>query len=244
MNSKILIVFIVILVISNLIFLFLAVQYRRVVAERNKSYIQTPSLPKYKNANNEFKILLKDIHYYDNSTIFIGSSIIENWNFENLFKDKAFINRGIGDDDSSDMLKRFEEDVVGLKPKNVVIYFGANDIKKRLSSDQSKDNLKQMLKLSYENKINSLVLLFLPVNYKSNAALRYTHSKDKMRALNKQLVKSCEQDNTAYINLFSTIRKRDDFAELYFNDGIHLNAKGYQVLSGIVQQKLDAEERK
>ena len=243
LNSKILIIFIVMLVISNLFFLFLAVRYRSVVVERNKSYVETPSLPRYKNTNNEFKILQKNSHHYDNPTVFIGSSIIENWNFEKLFRNKDFINRGVGDDDSSDILKRFEEDVIDLKPKNVVIYLGANDIKKRLSSYQSKDNLKQMLKLSYENKIDPLVLLFLPVNYKSNSALRYTHPKDKMRALNEQLVKICEQDNTAYIDLFSTVSKRDDFFELYFSDGIHLNAKGYQLLSGIVQQKLVIEER-
>jgi len=244
LNSKILIIFIVMLVISNLFFLFLAVRYRSIVVERNKKYMETPSLPRYKNTNNEFKILQKNSHHYDHTTLFIGSSIIENWNFEKYFEDKAFINRGVGDDDSSDMLKRFEEDVINLKPKNVVIYLGANDIKKRLSSYQSKDNLKQMLKLSYENKIDPLVLLFLPVNYKSNSALRYTHPKDKMRALNEQLVKSCEQDNTAYIDLFNIISKRDDFSELYFSDCIHLNTKGYQLLSGIVQQQLDAEERK
>jgi len=100
-----------------------------------------------------------------------------------------------------------------------------------------------MLKLSYENKIDPLVLLFLPVNYKGNSALKSTHPKDKMSALNEQLVKSCEQDNTAYIDLFNIISKRDDFSELYFSDGIHLNTKGYQLLSGIVQQQLDAEER-
>ena len=241
MNSKILIVFIVILIISNLIFIFTAIRYRCVVVERNKSYMETPSLPRYKNTNSVLKILQKNSHRYDHPTVFIGSSIIENWNFEKHFRNKSFINRGIGDDDSSAMLKRFEEDVIGLKPKKVVIYLGANDIKKRLSSDQSKDNLKQMLKLSCENKIDPLVLLFLPVNYKSNSALRYTHLKNKMRALNEQLVNSCEQDNTAYIDLFSTISKRDDFSELYLSDGIHLNDKGYQVLSSIVQQESDTE---
>jgi len=96
LNSKILIIFIVMLVISNLFFLFLAVRYRSIVVERNKKYMETPSLPRYKNTNNEFKILQKNSHHYDHTTLFIGSSIIENWNFEKYFEDKAFINRGVG----------------------------------------------------------------------------------------------------------------------------------------------------
>ncbi|MEP6509459.1 MAG: GDSL-type esterase/lipase family protein, partial [Gemmatimonadales bacterium] len=62
--------------------------------------------------------------------VFLGNSITEMWApyFPGAFPGKAYINRGIGGQTTPQMLLRFHQDVVALKPKVVVILAGTNDI--------------------------------------------------------------------------------------------------------------------
>ncbi|RYD93480.1 MAG: G-D-S-L family lipolytic protein, partial [Sphingobacteriales bacterium] len=61
---------------------------------------------------------------------FMGNSITEYWNEMDpaFFKDNGYINRGIGGQVSAQMLVRFRQDVIALKPLAVVIEAGTNDI--------------------------------------------------------------------------------------------------------------------
>ncbi len=60
----------------------------------------------------------------------MGNSITEGWqpNFRGMFPGKPYVNRGIGGQTTPQMLVRFRQDVVALKPKVVVILAGTNDI--------------------------------------------------------------------------------------------------------------------
>jgi hypothetical protein len=63
----------------------------------------------------------------ENRVVFMGDSITDNWHFEGAdgsFPGKPYINRGIGGQTTSQMLVRFRQDVVALKPKVVVILAG------------------------------------------------------------------------------------------------------------------------
>ena len=62
--------------------------------------------------------------------VFMGDSITEGWSvfLPDFFSNNNFINRGIGGQTTSQMLIRFRQDVINLKPKSVVILAGINDI--------------------------------------------------------------------------------------------------------------------
>src|SRR5690242_14445240 len=60
--------------------------------------------------------------------VFLGDSITDLWNLANSFKDKAYVNRGIGGQVTSQMLVRMYPDVVELKPAAMVFLGGTNDI--------------------------------------------------------------------------------------------------------------------
>ena len=63
-----------------------------------------------------------------NRVIFFGDSITDGWKLDNYFPGKSYINRGIGGQTTPQMLVRFRQDVILLKPKVVVILAGANDL--------------------------------------------------------------------------------------------------------------------
>ncbi len=62
--------------------------------------------------------------------VFFGDSITEGWKtiHPDFFVGKSYINRGINGQTTSQMLLRFRQDVIDLKPKMVVILAGTNDI--------------------------------------------------------------------------------------------------------------------
>src|SRR3954449_12636266 len=62
----------------------------------------------------------------ESRVIFLGDQITELW--PNFFPGKPYINRGIAGQTSAQMLVRFQQDVVALKPKVVVIQAGVNDL--------------------------------------------------------------------------------------------------------------------
>ena len=66
----------------------------------------------------------------ENRVVFMGNSITEGWAplFATLFPGKPYIGRGISGQTTPQMLVRFRQDVIALKPKVVVILGGTNDI--------------------------------------------------------------------------------------------------------------------
>ena len=60
--------------------------------------------------------------------IFTGDSIIGGWKLEKDFPGKPVANRGIGGDVTRGLLFRFQEDVLDLHPKAIVIEIGSNDL--------------------------------------------------------------------------------------------------------------------
>src|SRR4051794_28345190 len=66
----------------------------------------------------------------ENRVIFLGDDITEKWGSAGgtFFPGKPYLNRGISRQTTPQMLVRFQQDVVALKPKVVVINGGSNDL--------------------------------------------------------------------------------------------------------------------
>lgn len=85
-----------------------------------------PNLQRYAKANAELGPPAPN----ENRVVFIGNSIFDKWapHFATTFPGKPYIGRGIGGQTTPQMLVRFRQDVIALKPKVVVILAGTNDI--------------------------------------------------------------------------------------------------------------------
>ena len=66
----------------------------------------------------------------EDRVVFMGNSITEQWFEKNpdFFTSNNFVNRGIGGQTTPQMVLRFQQDVIALQPKVVVILAGTNDI--------------------------------------------------------------------------------------------------------------------
>jgi lysophospholipase L1-like esterase len=97
----------------------------------------------------------------------MGNSITEGWakSFDSLFPGKPYVGRGISGQTTPQMLVRFRQDVIALKPKVVVILAGTNDIAGNTGPstlEMIEDNLASMTEVARANGIR-VVLVTLPV---------------------------------------------------------------------------------
>src|SRR5258708_25870132 len=66
----------------------------------------------------------------ENRVVFLGDAVTELWGqgSAKFFPGKPYVNRGIARQTTAQMLVRFHQDAVALKPKVVVIQAGMNDL--------------------------------------------------------------------------------------------------------------------
>lgn len=103
-----------------------------------------------------------------NRVVFIGDSITEFWkNYDiELFKTN-FVNRGISGQTTKEILHRFPQDVLNLKPKIVVILAGINDIAENsgpISNQNIFENIVSMIDMAISSKIEVILCSILPAN--------------------------------------------------------------------------------
>ncbi|HLA15241.1 MAG TPA: GDSL-type esterase/lipase family protein, partial [Gemmatimonadaceae bacterium] len=104
----------------------------------------------------------------ENRVVFYGNSITEGWarHFPGMFPGKPYIGRGIGGQTTPQLLVRFRQDVVALKPKVVVILAGTNDIAGNTGPstiEMIEDNLASMAEIARANGIKVVLSSVLPV---------------------------------------------------------------------------------
>ena len=95
--------------------------------------------------------------------VFMGNSITEIWlkqspDFFNTHLN--FINRGISGQTTPQMVLRFRQDVIDLKPRAVVILAGTNDIAGNTGPSTQKmitDNIETMCELAVANQIEVIL---------------------------------------------------------------------------------------
>src|SRR6056300_2092198 len=101
--------------------------------------------------------------------VFMGNSITQGWvdMRPHFFAENYHVNRGIGGQTTPQMLLRFRQDVIDLKPKAVVILAGINDIAENtgpISLEDIAKNLESMVQLSLTNEITPVLCSVLPAN--------------------------------------------------------------------------------
>jgi lysophospholipase L1-like esterase len=196
-----------------------------------------------------------DLHHYqaqnkllslpapgEKRVVFLGSSIFERWTslMPQYFDNKSYINRGISGQISPQLLIRFRQDVIDLKPKAVIILAGSNDIAGstgHVTNATIMDNIKSMAELARLNGIKVILCAYLPVyDYPWRKGL---HPADKIIALNKEIKAYASKEGFILLDYFSPLvdGRNGQKAELTL-DGVHPNARGYMIMAKVTDQAI------
>lgn len=161
--------------------------------------------------------------------VFLGDSLTDIAEWNELLNNPDVINRGISDDTTYGALNRISE-ITRLDPPKIFIMLGINDIGKGLSTEKIITNYTKILETIKENcpETTTYVQSVLPIN---KDLFKTTTTNSQIMALNTSLKKLCKTFNIKYIDLYSlfTLPNENKLYKEYTVDGLHINGKGYIV---------------
>lgn len=160
-----------------------------------------PQLSYYQEANKVLKTSENPIE-----AIFFGDSITEGWPQFNpsFFDSNNFVGRGIGGQTTPQLLLRFRQDVLGLRPKKVILLAGINDIAENtgpMSLEAIMENIKVMTEMAKANEVEMVLCAVLPANsFPWRPSIIPTH---KVIALNQMIKTYAHENNLIYVDYYT-----------------------------------------
>ena len=165
--------------------------------------------------------------------VFMGDSITDNWIGADagLFTG-GLVDRGISGQTTPQMLVRFREDVIALKPRAVHIMAGTNDIAGNTGASTIEivqGNIASMADLARANGIKVILASTPP-------AAAFPWSKDKqpvpqIRALNSWLKAYAAKNGFTYVDYYTALATAEGAMKPGLaSDGVHPTPAGYAVM--------------
>ncbi len=174
--------------------------------------------------------------------VFFGNSITIGWlqHMPEFFEGKAYVNRGIGGQTTPQMLVRFRQDVIDLKPRAVVILAGTNDIAENtgpMSLQQILNNLISMAELAKANGIQVILCSVLPASdYPWRPGLQ-PHL--KIPQLNAMISDYATKHQLIYVDYFKAlVNATNGMDEELAYDGVHPTKKGYERMAPLAEEAI------
>ena len=178
----------------------------------------------------------------ENRVVFYGNSITDGWakSFPVMFPGKPYVGRGISGQTTPQMLVRFRQDVIALRPKVVVILAGTNDIAGNTgpsSLEMIEDNFASMTEIAKANGIRVVLSSVLPVyDYPWKPGLQPA---PKIIALNDWMKRYAASAGAIYLDYHSAMKDaRDGLPPELATDGVHPTEAGYRIMARLVEQAI------
>ena len=179
--------------------------------------------------------------------VFLGDSITDGWKLDQYFPGKPYINRGISGQTTPQMLVRFRPDVIDMKPKVVVILAGTNDLAGNtgpMTVEAIEGTIMSITELAKANHIYVVLSSVMPVNdyeQREGKPIIQTVRRPpaKILELNTWIKKYAADNGLGYLDYFSAMVDDKGFfkADITY-DGLHPNAKGYEVMKPLAEEAI------
>ena len=174
--------------------------------------------------------------------VFMGDSITEGWKKYGIPGDpvdpaKDYVNRGISGQTTPQMVLRFRQDVIDLKPSVVVIFAGTNDIAGNtgdMTAEQTEENLESMAELAHVHGIKVVLCSILPAYDFPWKPGR--EPAPKVVAINSWIKDYAAANGHVYVDFYTaTVDGRGGLPEKLSKDGVHPNPAGYAIMLPLVE---------
>jgi lysophospholipase L1-like esterase len=171
------------------------------------------------------------------AVLFIGSSTIRLWKtLSKDFPEYQVLNRGFGGCHVADCTYYADRIVIPYQPRLIVFRAGGNDIADRMTPEQVRDNFQAFVE-KVRAKLPKVRIAYTSIDATPS---RWANAEREKKA--NLLIESYIQkgDNLDFIDTFDATIGRDSKpqAELFGNDRLHFNAKGYNILATVVRAHL------
>ena len=178
--------------------------------------------------------------------VFMGDSITEGWGMKatattpdrgEFFPGRPYVNRGISGQTTPQMLVRFRQDVIDLKPRVVVVLAGTNDIAENTGKTTLKEianNIASMSELARANGIAVVLCSVLPASdFPWHPGLEPA---PKVKALNAWIKEYAAKSGLVYVDYYSRMVNSEGGLKAELSpDGVHPNRAGYEIMAPLAE---------
>ena len=174
--------------------------------------------------------------------VFLGDEITEQWGqaTTKFFPGKPYFNRGITAQTTAQMLVRFRQDVIALKPKVVVIHGGTNDLASVFgpgTEGTMSDNIMSMTELAKANGIRVVLASITPVcDCFTDQTTR--RPQGKIVALNGAIRDYAARSGSVFLNYHSALADGRDLRKALTKDGLLPNDAGYDLMGPLAEHAI------
>ena len=186
---------------------------------------------------NEFKRLDKENFPEKGKILFTGSSSIRFWDsLEEDMEPLQVLNRGFGGAQISHVIYHFEEIIKPYNPKAIVFFCGTNDLTALKTPEETVHDFKKFYSL-IRNQFGNIKVYMIGI--KPSVDRLYLDEEEKIFNNSIKLLAS-EDAYLEYIDVWDSMLNEDGsrMPELYIEDGLHMNKKGYEVWTKLVRKSL------
>jgi lysophospholipase L1-like esterase len=175
--------------------------------------------------------------------VFMGDSITELWKVARPdFFGENYVDRGVSGQTTGQMLVRFRQDVIALKPTVVHILAGTNDFAGNggpTTQEAIKNNIASMVDLATANDIR-VVLGSVPPAGAFPWRPSVLEPAQHIVEMNEWLRRFARERNLIYVDYHEPLAdERDAMKQTFSNDGVHPNRDGYSVMEPLARHAIE-----
>ena len=189
---------------------------------------------------NEFKRLDKENFPEKGRILFTGSSSIRFWNsLEKDMKPLKVLNRGFGGAHISHVIHHFDDIVRPYSPKAIVFFCGTNDLTALKTPEETLNDFKKFLTL-VKNEFGTIKVYMIGIK----PSVDRLYLDEEERVFNNSISFLAKEDPyLEYINVWNLMLNEDGtrMPDLYVEDGLHMNSKGYEIWTQLVRESLNKD---
>jgi len=178
----------------------------------------------------------------DARVVFLGDEITERWGQGKtpFFPGKPYLNRGIKGQTTPQMLVRFRQDVIKLKPKVVVILAGMNDIAsfyEPITQQMLAENITSIVELAKANNIRVVLASLTPIN-DSVTKQSQLRPFGKIIGINGWLRDYAAQSGSVFLDYYEAMAQGRNLKKELSDDGLLPNDAGYAVMAPLAEKAI------
>ncbi len=169
--------------------------------------------------------------------VMIGDSITQHW----PMPDNGFANRGIGGQVSGQVLLRFSQDAIALRPKVIHILVGINDVSGKYgpeSPDMLRNNVRAMVLLA---KASDIPVILGTIGPAQDVAWRPQVDRGKwVPVINAGLEQLAREEGMVLADYHAVLADADgSIRKELFADTVHPNLAGYEAMTRVLREALE-----
>ena len=209
----------IVIILGFVIFHFITVEHNKVKVKTIKAY--------------------KDRYIIPENIVFLGDSITDYYDLDKYYPDNNVVNSGISGNVADDILSDMYNRVYKYNPSKIFLLIGTNQIPVGDSDDDIVEDIKKIVNIIHENRPIAKIYVesIYPVNKGLDKNAVKNRDNDRIVEINKKIEEIVkDKEYIEYINIYDSLLKDGVLNEEYSEDGLHLNDKGYEIVTNILKK--------